>query len=102
VSEWQPIETAPKDGSLIDVWCDDAHTGGEGFAVRLTNVAWHTADKILPRDGWVRVLDDGDWELVEEPPKSLLGLPAWRPTHWMPLPTPPSDRLGPIDAKNRK
>lgn len=60
MSEWQPIETAPKDGTQILI------PGG---------IAYWRADV----DGWYTIT------AVEWP-----GLPVqWNVTHWMPLPEPP-------------
>jgi len=86
--EWRPIETAPRDGRLIDVSCIDFYEGEH--RIRLTDVAWHEANDAFPHTGWIRVTDDGNYDLVEEPPFSPLGLPAWKITHWQPLPPPPS------------
>jgi len=70
-SEWQPIETAPKDGSLIIGWSDDFTD-----PVRATWTCLHQWDD--PKDvfGWVEV--DGDWST------------SVKMTHWMPLPKPPA------------
>ena len=65
MSEWQPIETAPKDGS--EVWAFNDEQGrmkwisGDGYAL------WVWADALLCD--------------VDPSPES--------PTHWMPLPEPP-------------
>lgn len=61
VPQWQPIETAPKDGTPVLAWDEGA----------VCIVTWVSGDSIDP-DGWydVRRLD-----------------PA--PTHWQPLPAPP-------------
>lgn len=56
MSEWQPIETAPKDGT----W----------FLAYEADVPMYTAH--WDEDGWY----DLEWKC--------------RPTHWMPLPEPPS------------
>lgn len=60
-SEWQPIETAPKDGTWIMCKVEPAHHGWE--------------DCIVLRyrgDEWGRP-----------------GMVGYKPTHWMPLPKPP-------------
>lgn len=58
--EWQPIETAPKDGELLVYWvCRET---GEGFRAVAAWSQW----------GWI---SDGDGLIY--------------PTHWMPLPAPP-------------
>jgi len=69
VSEWQPIETAPKDGTRILLYqregdgMDDNRTVAEG--------AW---GEWLP--------GEYEWCMVQQD--------AWTaPTHWMPLPEPP-------------
>ena len=85
---WRPIETAPKDGTPVDLWrvLREPRTHGRN---RITAM-WSTAhqDWIWPSDlnivnnwpyddgiGWVY---DGDFYADEE---SF--------THWMPLPPPP-------------
>ena len=75
MSEWQPIETAPKDGTyFIGFWpsmskqCVD-HKGQ--FRTRWT--------------GW----GNGYWEA------DALGRPVQGPTHWMPLPASPVDEPKP-------
>lgn len=84
---WLPIETAPKDGTLIDVWCP--WDGNERGGIRLTDVSWHAADEWTPHTGWSRITDDGDMDMVEIPPTCRFGLPPWNPSHWQPLPNPP-------------
>ena len=72
MSKWQPIETAPKDGTVI-ILADDTSglvmagyffDSGDGFP-------WVTLDNecLPPLNGWT---DDGSG-----------------PTHWTPLPEPP-------------
>jgi hypothetical protein len=61
MADWQPIETAPKDGTDILVY-----DNGVMFVTSWVDV-----------DGW-----QGWWETGRvEPP----------PTHWMPLPDPPTE-----------
>jgi hypothetical protein len=70
MSEWQPIETAPKDGTLVDLWISSKVDEGVGQRVSdcfCDGVRWH--------DGCAFVEDE--W---------------YRPTHWMPLPTAPETK----------
>lgn len=65
---WQPIETAPRDGTYVDVW--DTSNG------RTTDVKWdHGAWK--------------EWTFGFESPGFVEIDP--QPTHWMPRPAPPSE-----------
>ena len=93
--EWQPIETAPRDGRPVDLWVvsnedgtdandvsfyccgldgDNSRTGRrEG---RVTSMCWETRSG-SPSGGWYSV-------------GSLPGYPmSVDATHWMPPPTPP-------------
>jgi|GEM_PF-3003211 len=92
--EWQPIETAPKDGTLIDVWCippEGSDFEPINWGIRLTNVSWGEADEKV---GWLRICDDGQWDFLEDGPcEGVCGLPPWVPTHWMPLPSGPDAAL---------
>lgn len=63
MSEWQPIETAPKDGTAILVW-----TGR-----RCTCANWSNRQFKRWNNGW-----DHDRNGFIDP------------THWMPLPEPPA------------
>jgi len=80
---WQPIETAPKDGSIIDLFADgqrwsDCYWGKPlhfcGEAGQYCDSDWHSEP-----DGWT-------WSAVNEP------FPFDEPTHWMPLPAAPAHR----------
>lgn len=68
--EWQPIETAPKDGTQILV---------TGFYCQSKNRFYEAAEWNEVTNGW--------WNLSVEFAEAncLIG-----PTHWMPLPTPPT------------
>lgn len=48
MSEWQPIETAPRDGTVIDLW----HVGG----MRITEQWWDAED-----ESWCGLGDDNDF-----------------------------------------
>lgn len=91
-SRWRPIATAPKDGQMVDLWCVDP--SGEFVpelgGIRLADCAWNEASVVFPQTGWVRILPDGDYDLVEYFSNNPLGLPPWKPTHWQPLPPPPT------------
>jgi hypothetical protein len=73
MSEWQPIETAPKDGFGKGIF-----TGTKGPMVLVTD---GTGPYIAFWNG--RSWDDGDYH-------DDLG----EMTHWMPLPEPPISDLG--------
>ena len=73
MSEWQPIETAPKDGSAILAvvqWMWSDGTPGEAQDV----VHWHQAGfwACATPMNYLQALDEGV-----------------TPTHWRPLPAPP-------------
>lgn len=70
---WQPIETAPKDGTYIIVWpptykgvCSCARWYDDAYAKK-------------PRPYWRRIDTHGSVLLSRENP----------PTHWMPIPNGP-------------
>lgn len=71
--DWRPIDTAPKDGTLIDGWLDCDHC--ESY--RITEMVWKK------RKGWC------DWCWPESDFCSVEG-PYSRVTHWMPVPEPPT------------
>ena len=61
--EWQPIETAPKDGTPVLLWA---------------LLDWK--DDLVPVCGW-----------YAQSSRKWLCHAAWlNPTHWMPLPAPPA------------
>lgn len=66
---WQPIDTAPRDGTTVDVWCQYS----DGSSGRIVDCCF--------KDGrWVRLVGTRDayWINYIVPP-----------THWQPLPPPP-------------
>lgn len=67
---WQPMETAPTDGTKFDVWM---HPHG----YRTCEVYWSDI-----QDGWCT---EGDYGPEEPSPLTILPYP----THWMPLPRSP-------------
>lgn len=75
---WQPIETAPKDGTIADMWC--------ALGFRRENIRWVDEQREGVKhpscimDGWKdREMDA--WGSYKE--TSF--------THWMPLPEPPNN-----------
>lgn len=87
-ASWKRIETAPRDGRLVDLWCVSPWC--EAKPVRLTDCSWHDADDLFPWTGWVRIVDDGNIDAVECPATTQHGLPPWQPTHWMFPPAAPT------------
>lgn len=68
-TEWQPIETAPKDGREILAFAQGSHGLNDTF---FAVAQWANGDPDMwTGSGWF-------WPF------------AIRPTHWMPLPAPPS------------
>ena len=83
--EWQPIETAPKDGTLIILWNSTKGLNRAYFGSwRVDSSEEHLEDSSLAN--W---FDDSydDFSL------GYSSLPL-NPTHWMPLPPPPSKPIG--------
>ncbi len=102
MGKWNPIETAPKDGTVIDLWMNCSQAGGH----RVTDAYWN-------EKGEHRTWLDGRWRDVDEPcwyapnfdydgadgccetRRVYVDHPmqkkwVWdEPTHWMPLPPPP-------------
>ena len=75
MSEWQPIETAPKDRSriLLGRFVDHCEEGRNGY---ISTDYWRTKEI----DGW-----DGF---------GAFNSTYWPATHWMPLPKPPAMAQG--------
>lgn len=76
--EWQPMETAPKDGRIIDVWLGDAEA---------SDVDFYCTPGTRRAAGWKWA--GGKWR----PATGLHLMPVFvQPTMWMPLPSPPPTR----------
>ena len=76
MSEWQPIETAPKDGTEFQAWV----RGSDGA------MSWW--------DPRCRYNEEGAFESYGHIDYDIYGwdsCPFWVPTHWMPQPTAPSN-----------
>lgn len=72
MSEWQPIETAPKDGSRIIGWVGEIVTLDYVPPCRIGSKG-----HIHIPEQWVQESDSGRCT-------------PFMPTHWMPLPSPPT------------
>lgn len=75
MSDWQPIETAPKDGGWLLL-------NGDGPGFRKCTVVGYWG-KVNTGD----TLKFGDEEMW----RRTFGGEPMRPTHWMPLPEPPEE-----------
>jgi len=85
--KWEPIETAPKDGTIIiiargvDVAPGWFSSGMDGVEWRFLDDASESIEGCCDRELRGRVAPNG-W--LRE---------SGGPTHWMPLPEPPNDAL---------
>ena len=86
---WQPIETAPKDGSYILAWVPDFGCSIVRWFDERKSGPVYGADSINApsmQSGWI-----GDNEevfsTIEFPDGNVIE--GAQPTHWMPLPEPP-------------
>ena len=84
IFRWQPIESAPRDGTMIDVW-----EGGE-FSGRWTDVFW---GKPQHECGEMGQYCDSDWHSLKDGwVCSTFQEPLhFTPTHWMRSPQGPSN-----------
>jgi hypothetical protein len=81
--EWQPIETAPRDGTQILMYGGKPGYDYDGAIEPVCFTAWWEQFRLPDRNGqtgmWRFCSYDsgyyGEWE---------------NPTHWMPLPAPPA------------
>ena len=95
--EWQPIETAPKDGTWILVWGGSADDGHETY-----HLTWNDPEKQADQDAVIASINSRPvvafWKDSESYNRGDWSYAAWdcgwrnfyeNPTHWMPLPPPP-------------
>lgn len=81
MSQWQPIETAPKDGRAIWLWSD-----GEAFLgyCEPANHLWRHNDTWTLKASWTQRESDMPDEIYG------CNVTDAKPTHWMPLPDAPT------------
>jgi hypothetical protein len=73
-SPWRPIAEAPRDGTEVDLFGYPLEASSQ--PVRIADAHWHCGDWLV----WDNMgNDEPRWR------------PVWNPTHFQPLPTPPSD-----------
>jgi hypothetical protein len=70
MTDWRPIETAPKDGTRVLLYQVDSPIGAHKIWIQYCNAKW------------------GEYWLSSD--ESL----RMEPSHWMPLPPPPKDGEG--------
>lgn len=86
--EWQPIETAPMDGTVVLVPYqlngNDVHGYAPWTRVRVV-MAWNTSN------GWeMCFMEDGAADSEGFSSQFFMSIPT--PTHWLPLPRPPGGK----------
>jgi hypothetical protein len=80
---WRPISTAPRDGTVVDLWI------GEDYGWRRTDCYWGVPEHSCGEAG---VHCDSDWHgMADCWVDSTFNAPLAEeePTHWQPLPPPP-------------
>lgn len=93
--EWRPIETAPRDGTRIDLWM----INNDGRSYREADAYWVDDRDVDPygnrgkRSGWFGPNHDYEgmdgWADDPAHPDRLGNIRFTSPTHWGPLPAPP-------------
>ncbi len=102
MTDWQLIETAPKDGTLVLVhiaepndaaWLDSrTYAYPESYGVRTLVCRWCEADSARSdyRSGWYAPWATVEFGVYDDPSVDFEQVQI-EPTHWMPLPEPPQD-----------
>jgi hypothetical protein len=86
-NQWQPIETAPKDGTYVLVFRMDCGV------TPIVHVAFYNSEKDWGEFGFMtgETKEDyiGWWSYTRSSVTQEKLDDHWTPTHWMPLPEPP-------------
>ena len=84
MSDWQPIEPAPKDGTVVLFFEPKHQWGGRGRWRKacVTIGYWHQPANSSHPGFWCSSV-----------------MSPYRPTHWMPLPSPPMDEATSFPAR---
>ncbi len=80
MSEWMPIETAPRDGTRVIVFSPYGVHSRAGYQGDCR--CQHVCESYWHQPGNPQV--EGFWT-------SPMGQARFRPTHWQPLPAPPTN-----------
>jgi hypothetical protein len=94
--EWQPIETAPKDGSIFLVFLPDGvevddhtYTWPKKTFLEIVPARWHEPNQRTHEEaGWYPPFFWLSFGVYDDPSTDIDAIRI-EPTHWMPLPTPP-------------
>lgn len=80
--DWQSIDSAPKDGTEVDIWAveTEARDGPVEHGVRFVDCEWTPAGWKYEKDGYPRFVGDNDhipthWMIVI-PPSADPGIPV--------------------------
>ncbi len=86
MTDWQPIDTAPRDGTKIDLWVRSYYPGypdqEAGEYYRVVDCFWHDHGEGYDK-GWTREIVEGDFaghlELIDDD----FNPGAIEATHWL-------------------
>ena len=86
--EWQPIETAPRDGRKFDAWCIRREGANVQHGVRIPDVQMRGDGSGF---GFITHLHNGVmWNYLDARNRNEAIFPPWIPVFWTPLPDPPT------------
>ncbi len=80
MDKWQPIETAPKDGTLVDLW------------IKAADCEFRACDA-----NWSEHFEC--WEINGTPLSEYYMNVGYYPTYWMPRPKPPVNSAESAEGK---